>query len=662
MYSKAFALCAAACSLAVGGAANSNEADRIAAAFGARPTVLDISVSPDGTKVAVVQPLRKSEEVVWVYDLGENVERKLALSLAGEEEIIAGCDWGTDTRLICTIRLSRIIDGVRAGFTRVVALDADGGNIKMLSNTGTSRTLVPIQYGGAVLTRSIPGKPGKVLMTRQTRPTFSTGTNIYSLEDGLAVDEVDIGSLSTRQVERPRSDTASYIADDTGTVRIMSVRKSDFAGYTTPTVSYQFRKSGSRNWEDLSTRRIGATVSSGFYPIAVDAAKNVVYGLDDNNGFDALFSISLDSAMERKLVVARDDADVDGLIRLGPTRRVVGATYATERRSIVFFDAALKSIAEALSAALPNQPQIEFLDESEDGNWLLISASSDTDPGMTYLLDRKAMQLEPLFSIRPELNGMLMGAMKPVTFPAGDGTRIPGYLTLPPGSDGKGLPAIVMPHGGPSSRDEWGFDWLVQYFVQKGYAVLQPNFRGSSGYGSAWFMQNGFQSWRIAVGDVNDAGRWLVDQGIAAPGKLAIVGWSYGGYAALQSAVLDPELYKAIVAIAPVTDLGMLRNEFSPFVNYRLARDFIGEGPHIAEGSPAKNAGRITAPVLLFHGSIDENVGVRQSRIMADALRSAGKRVDLVEFDKLDHYLDDTEVRTLMLSRSASFLDSALGR
>jgi dipeptidyl aminopeptidase/acylaminoacyl peptidase len=156
---------------------------------------------------------------------------------------------------------------------------------------------------------------------------------------------------------------------------------------------------------------------------------------------------------------------------------------------------------------------------------------------------------------RPDLADYKLAPVKAITYKAADGTDIPAYLTLPPGSDGKNIPAIVMPHGGPASRDEWGFDWLSQFFAHQGYAVLQPNFRGSSGYGEAWFQKNGYQSWKTAIGDVNDAGRWLSAQGIAAPGKLAIVGWSYGGYAALQSAVLDPDLFKAIVAVAPVTDL-----------------------------------------------------------------------------------------------------------
>ena len=165
---------------------------------------------------------------------------------------------------------------------------------------------------------------------------------------------------------------------------------------------------------------------------------------------------------------------------------------------------------------------------------------------------------------------------------AEDGTQIPACLTVPPGSDGTGLPTVVLPHGGPSARDEWEFDWLVQYLVHRGYAVLQPNFRGLSRYGSAWFQRNGFQSWTTAVGDVNVAGRWLVQTGVADADRLAVVGWSYGGYAALQSPVLDPDLFQAIVAIAPVRDLARLKEDARSYTSFRLVREFVGTGPHVA--------------------------------------------------------------------------------
>src|SRR5262245_58414673 len=160
-----------------------------------------------------------------------------------------------------------------------------------------------------------------------------------------------------------------------------------------------------------------------------------------------------------------------------------------------------------------------------------------------------------------------------------------------------------MPHGGPGARDSWGFDWLAQYFAQRGYVVLQPNFRGSGGYGDAWFANNGFRGWKTSVGDVVDAGRWLVSQGLADASKLAVIGWSYGGYAALQTQVLAPDFFKAVVAVAPVTDLELLKSKSA--LNYRNAfveADFIGSGPHVKLGSPAQNAADFKVPVLMFHG------------------------------------------------------------
>ncbi|MGH8939852.1 MAG: alpha/beta hydrolase family protein, partial [Actinomycetes bacterium] len=369
-----------------------------------------------------------------------------------------------------------------------------------------------------------------------------------------------------------------------------------------------------------------------------------------------LYRLALDGSGRREPVLSHDQVDVDGVVRLGRPARVIGATYATERRSIVYFDPELKAVAAQLSKALPNSPLVYFAGASDDETKLLIWAGSDTDPGTYYVLDRTTKKMTPLMRGRPELDGVRLAEMKPVTYKAADGTMVPAYLTLPPGGSGRGLPAIVMPHGGPGARDEWGFDWLAQYFANRGFAVLQPNFRGSAGYGEAWFEKNGFQSWKTAIGDVNAAGRWLEAQGIAAPGKLAIVGWSYGGYAALQSPSLDPNLFKAIVAVAPVTDLDRLREAHRSYSNFKLVDRFIGNGAHVRAGSPAQNVAAIKAPVLLFHGDKDTNVGIDQSKLMADRLRDAGKPVEYIEFRGLDHQLDDAPARTRLLSTTDAFL------
>ncbi len=170
---------------------------------------------------------------------------------------------------------------------------------------------------------------------------------------------------------------------------------------------------------------------------------------------------------------------------------------------------------------------------------------------------------------------------------------------------------------------------------------------------------NAYRSWPLAIGDVNDGGRWLIAQGVD-PKKLAIVGWSYGGYAALQANVVDPALYRATIAIAPVTDLELLRTEAQRSGSFKIRDAEIGTGPHVLAGSPARHAGAFVAPVLMFHGDKDLNVEIEQSRFMASQLRGAGKKVELVEFRNLDHQLDDSDVRAQMLAKSAAFLKAAL--
>jgi len=263
--------------------------------------------------------------------------------------------------------------------------------------------------------------------------------------------------------------------------------------------------------------------------------------------------------------------------------------------------------------------------------------------------------------VRPELENQKLANVRPVSVKSPDGVTIPAYLTVPPGKEAKNLPAVVLPHGGPSDRDEWGFDWLAQFLAAKGYAVLQPEYRGSAGFGDAWLLQNGFKSWRTSIGDITASAHWLADQGIADPKRLAIVGWSYGGYAALQAAATDPSLFKAVAAIAPVTDLALLKEEARDYVNWQIVADFVGSGPHVVEGSPLRHASAIRVPVLLVHGDMDQNVGVLQSEKMDAALRAAGTPVEFLRFKSLDHQLEDSAARTEMLTKIGQLLDRTIG-
>jgi dipeptidyl aminopeptidase/acylaminoacyl peptidase len=644
--------------LALAGAAQAAE-NPAAKAFGAREAVVDASLSPDGKSIAMIQPLAGGQaSALFVAPLDGSGQPKPILTATGKPDRLTNCGWVSNTRLVCDIYMVTLQDALRLVFTRVVALNADGTNVRELSASAANPVLEYQQFGGAVIDWLVDEPAGgSVLMSRVYREEATTGTLLANQRRGLAIEKIDTNTVQRTTVEQPRQEVVTYISDQHGTVRIYGQRPKTNTGYLINRVNYFYKPAGGGAWAPLSTYDDDA--HTGFMPTDVDQALNVAYGFEWVNGRQVASRMALDGSGKREVLVAHDNVDVDMLIRVGRQRRVVGASYATERREVEFFDPTLKAMAVSLGKAL-KQPVVRFVDASQDGNRLLLWAGADVEPGRYYLYDKAAKSLAEVTPGRPELVGYKLSPVKPVSYKAEDGTQIPAYLTLPPGSDGKNIPAIVMPHGGPASRDEWGFDWLAQYFAQRGYAVLQPNFRGSAGYGEAWFEKNGYQSWRTAIGDVVDGGRWLSAQGIAAPGKLAIAGWSYGGYAALQSSVLDPDLFKAVVAIAPVTDLEALREESRGFTNFKIRDAQIGRGPHVKEGSPAQNATLIKAPVLMFHGDQDVNVGVGQSRLMQSRLKAAGGKVDLVVYPGLDHQLDDSVARAQMLDRADLFLREAL--
>jgi dipeptidyl aminopeptidase/acylaminoacyl peptidase len=251
--------------------------------------------------------------------------------------------------------------------------------------------------------------------------------------------------------------------------------------------------------------------------------------------------------------------------------------------------------------------------------------------------------------------------MRPVRVPGADGAPMPGYLTLPSGHTGRNLPAVVLPHGGPYSRDSWGFDPLVQLLASRGYAVLQVNYRGSTGYGEAW-LAAGFQGWGTVMhDDITAAARWLVADGIADPRRLCIVGWSYGGYAALIGAVKQPDLYRCAVSIAGVSDLKAIAREDNRFYGGAAAARQSTGTQDLDSQSPRARAAEIKAPVLLVHGHADVSVVVDHSEKMADALKRAGKPHELLVIRNGDHSLRMPAMRQALYERLAAFLAANLG-
>jgi dipeptidyl aminopeptidase/acylaminoacyl peptidase len=631
-----------------------------AAAFGARPAVTAPSLSPDGSSVMYITPGPGPKTYAVISNL-QTGKTSVMTSADGNPEVYRWCNYSASDRAVCRISALTHQNSAILGFQRLISMNTDGTDGKLLGQHDSFYDEALRQTDGVILDWN-NARDGKVLMEREYVPQggqAAIGSRLARKKSGLGVDLVDTRNLQASTVEIPRDEASAYMTDGRGNVRVMAVEETRQNGSLTGRVKYFYRTPGSRDWQTLvDYDRAEDQVE----PLAIDADINAVYALKKKDGRRALYTIKLDGSLAEKLIAENPRVDIGNVIRIGEGLRVIGYSYADETRHTVYFDPEFKALAESLSKALPKLPIVEFVDASSDGNKLLIFAGSDSDPGRYYLFDRSTKQLNEAMLERPQLEGRTLASVKAVTIPAADGAQIPAYLTLPPGrSDAKNLPAVILPHGGPSSRDEWGFDFLSQFLAARGYAVLQPEYRGSAGYGDKWLNENGFKNWRTSMSDIAASAKWLASQGIADPKREAILGWSYGGYAALMEAETDPQLYKAVIAVAPVTDLAMLKDDAKAYTSAAVVEDFVGSGPHIVEGSPLQHVDRIQAPVLLVHGDLDANVAFRHSEKMASALQSAGKEVEFLQYKGLDHQLQDSSVRAEFLTHMGQLLDRTIG-
>ena len=292
---------------------------------------------------------------------------------------------------------------------------------------------------------------------------YKMNTRLVRTKQGLGVVRVNTRSMASRELEPPKPLVSSYMSDGRGNVRLMSMAGVD-GQQLTGTSKYFYRTQSSRDWIPLTEY----VDDEDYKPLAIDATTDSLYFLQRLNGRLALYRTKLTQPLHTELVASNPYVDIDDVERSANGQRVIGYTLAEDKRDTVYFDPDYKALRTSLSRAIPKLPLINFLGASQDGNKILLVAGADNDPGRYFVFDKAAKNLAEVMLVRPELEKRQLASVRSVRIKAADGTTIPGYLTLPFGSSGKNLPAVVLPHGGPSARDEWGFDWLAQFLAARG--------------------------------------------------------------------------------------------------------------------------------------------------------------------------------------------------
>ncbi|HMN44899.1 MAG TPA: S9 family peptidase [Povalibacter sp.] len=608
-------------------------------AFARMPQIRGVTISPDGSRVAYITSSGDlSVAVTLDLTAAEAKSTPLLRSESGEYDI-RWCNWANDQRLLCGLWGMAEESGRVYPFTRLVAVNADGSKLKQLiQNAETGRA----QFHDHILDWT-PDEPDTVLI---------------QLDDDVngfpTVFELNINTGMRKTHTRERAPIRSFTTDAKGNVRLGS-------GYSTTStdVSYYARLENEREWRLLSKIKAFSQTDA-LRPIAAAPGKNIAYATGDFEGRAALWEMDLTDQRAPQLVFSHPLVDADNPL-LTPDGRLLGIWYELDRPFVHYTDEKVRSLIQAINKAEPSKFS-HITDSSRDESKFIVRSYSDVDASTYFVLDTTKGRLMRLGTQYPDLDPASQGRMRSIAYKAADGTEIPGYLTVPPGLRAENLPLIVMPHGGPIARDTWDFDFLRAFLVSRGYAVLQMNFRGSSGYGDNWYHA-AHQDWGgLTYSDITDGARWAVSQGIADPKRMCVVGWSFGGYAALVGAVRNNDLYRCSVSIAGVADLNQLLSETRFFSNWRFAREQIGvDKEKLRADSPLRQVDKIAMPVLLVHGDKDYQVEVDHTRRMDAALKRANKPHRAVYLKDATHQLDRQSDRVTLLTEIEKFLLENLG-
>lgn len=595
------------------------------------PEFSRVQLSPDGQHVAVIVP--KSDRTVLMV-LSVSDKKVVGKWDYGENRHFANVQWANDKRL-----LFWVAEKLGSFDYKVPRGDLFAANID-----GTNPIAIPhgAYYQVVDLTRE---DPDTILVSRSIERANLSKLNVNN------------GRLIP--VATSPLDNGSFLVDHDGQVRFTFGEMADGREVT-------YMRDGGDNspWSKVHE---AARSGDAYKAIGFSADNSSVYVARGDEGKpERLVLLNLQTRQETMLA---EDGTVDASSYLWSSdeRTLLAVRYDNGKP---FWDFVAPEHPEAklyagLVKAFPGKG-ISFGGMSQDGTRIAFRVYGDTDPGQAYLYDTKTGKATYLLSYMDWIKPEEMSPMTPVTVTARDGLKIHGYLTVPKGSDGKGLPLIINPHGGPFGvRDDWGFNPEVQLLANRGFAVLQMNYRGSGGYGNA-FVRAGYRKWGTAMqDDLTDSVKWAVSQGIADRNKVCIYGASYGGYAALMSVVREPDLYRCTVGYAGVYDLDIQHD--ADFADFAFGRSYLADvypttkSERMAQ-SPGYGVERIKAPVMLVHGGKDVRVPIRNMDFLVDQMAKAGKKPELVVVEpKEAHGFRDLNNNVNLYTKMLTFFDKYIG-
>lgn len=563
------------------------------------PDISDAILSPDGTRFVfrgrskgreMVAYRRVNDEAIGGFDIPDKVD-------------LNWFRWAGNDRLLVSI----------------------GRNVPYFGNEArqTFLMLYDISTGAATgIRRDGQGLEGDDVLFVDPAGAYLLLSIQRSIYDYPSVFRVSLPDGKMTEAVKERAPIWEWYADDAGIVRAG-------VGWVSQRIKFYYRRAEAEKFA-----LIGA-IKPGDDDAYFDIAK-VVSGSDDGyvlsdkeTGRQALYKFNYRTREIGERVYGSDLYDIDDYWLNSDGTSLEGVTYTDDRDRVEWFDAESKKLQRQIDKAIPDL-QAWVTSRSHDNKYMLILATAPDDPGVYYYLDRTRQQMAPVAVRQHSLPPDQLAITKAVSYTARDGTRIPAYLTLPRGREAKGLPLIIHPHGGPYGvRDRLEYDAQVQFFANRGYAVLQPNYRGSGGYGTAFGDAGVGQIGRAMQDNLDDGMDWLVKDGVVDKGRVCVIGASYGGYAAVWAITRNPERYRCAASFAGVADWQAMlkydRRYLTKQANARWQARVTGDGElDLLAVSPTSQAARIIRPLLVGHGEDDNRVPVSQAKKLVAALKAAG--------------------------------------